>query len=518
MRSTTTTISAPSSARPGRRGAGSKPARWRSIEEFSEGFAAVSSDRGYARLARRIKRDEKRAAIPLDERRRELQAAIDAINAGIADALQRKIVRQASDAEFFAKFYDGLQSAYDRIIDVGFIWPGGMVADKYYRKHFVEKGLRTWRHPFYQRVAASTARAWTGRLRAGPTKDGCARQHSKLHGLDNVYIFFCDECRDMFRLDSDRMFDSETQMRSWIAHKVEELGLPCGPHMAVWIPDERAPGKVIRPHFLFLLPEGHAVWPSSPRDQHRLLGEVIAALTRAFECDMGGLAKPFHGKNPVSPLCEAVIIQDTHMPTLGEYAESMDLSYGPEMMLRKMMTERLEQAGFDKADSNTWFSSVRALSNAGGKTLFKGGLDIVDRGRFRSKIAELIFDRVMEEIAPFPSQRKTVCKLIEVCTRWTAENFDPAKMDTLGRDRGGAAHLMEATDDGKTRMRKGQGHSAAVKVRRTRSEMTKAIIKMIKTGVEPTISNVAAATGRAYNTVKTHLFSAYVTAICLDFS
>jgi hypothetical protein len=67
-------------------------------------------------------------------------------------------------------------------------------------------------------------------------------------------------------------------------------------------------------------------------------------------------------------------------------------------------------------------------------------------------------------------------------------------------------------------MRKGQGHSAAVKVRRTRSEMTKAIIKMIKTGVEPTISNVAAATGRAYNTVKTHLFSAYVTAICLDFS
>src|SRR5258708_25328926 len=141
MHSTTSTISAPV-LRPGRRGKGSKPARSRSIEECSADFETVWSDRGYTRLARQIKKEEKRQADKesgaLDERRRELQAAVDAINAKTATEEQRKLVRKASDAEFFAKMYEGMQSAYDRIIRVGFVWPGGMVAGKYYRKPFVE--------------------------------------------------------------------------------------------------------------------------------------------------------------------------------------------------------------------------------------------------------------------------------------------------------------------------------------------------------------------------------------------
>jgi len=444
MQSTSTISGA--QVRPGRRGPGSKPRRARSIEEFSTDFETVASDRGYARLARRVRKEEKRQADKesgaLDARRRELQAAVDRVHENTATEEQRELVREASDVEFFAKRYDGQQSAYDRIFGEGFVWPGGMVAGKYLRAKFVETGLRTWRHPFFQRVAASMAKASSCRFRTGPAKDRCVTQHSKLHGLDQPFGFFCDECRDMFRLDYDKTFDNEAQMRAWIAHKVQELGLTCGPHMAVWIPDDRAPGKIIRPHFLFLLPEGHAVWPRSPPDQHRLLGEVIAALTRAFECDPGGLANPFHGKIPTSPLTESVVIQDTHMPTLGEYAESMDLTYGQDLMLRKLMTERMEDAGFDKADSNTWFSAVRALSNAGGKTLFKSGADITDPEAFCSKIADLICRPVFDEIQSTASQRKTVDKLIETCTRYTAYNFDPAKMDTIGRDRGAAAHLM----------------------------------------------------------------------------
>ncbi|MBN9602033.1 MAG: hypothetical protein J0G33_03790 [Afipia felis] len=503
--------------RPGRRGPGSKPARARSIAEFSAGFKQVSSDRGYARLARKVSKERRlesdRESGTLAERRRELQLAVEAVSSKTATDDRRKLVRKASDAEFFARMYEGQQSSYERIVTVGFVWPGGMVAGKYYRKPFIEKGLRSWRHPFFQRVAASTARAWTGRLRSGPAKDRCIRQFQKLHGLDNVYIFFSDACRDMFRIDLDRTFDSEYQLRSWIADVVRTNDLACAPHIASWIPDDRHPGKIISPHLFVLLPEGHAVWPSSPPEHHRLLGEVIAAMTRAFEGDPGGLAHPFSGKNPLSPVCEAIIVQDTHMPTLSEYAESMDLSYDPELMLRKLMTDRLEAVGFDRADSNTWFSSVSALANAGAKTLFKGGFDISDRNLFQVKITDLITATVFDEVQPSPSQRDTVAKLIESCTRWTAAKFDPAKMDTLHRDRGAAAHLMTDTDDSKTKMTKGQTYSAAVKVRRTRSQLTQAMMKMIRAGHEPTIADVARATSKAYNTVKTHFFTCYVTAI-----
>src|SRR5260370_84246 len=115
MHSTTSsTISSAAQVRPGGRGKGSKPARSRSIEEFSADFETVSSDRGYTRLARQIKKEEKRQADKesgaLDERRRELQAAVDAINAKTATEEQRKLVRKASDAEFFAKMYEGMQS------------------------------------------------------------------------------------------------------------------------------------------------------------------------------------------------------------------------------------------------------------------------------------------------------------------------------------------------------------------------------------------------------------------------
>lgn len=503
--------------RPGRRGKGSKPARARSIAEFSNDYSTVSSDRGYVRARRRNARDERRAkdkeSGELDRIRRELMAAFDAVSAQTATAEQRKLIRDAQDAEFFGKRYSGQQEAWDRMFGTGFVHPGGFIAGKYFRKKFAERGLRTWRHPFFKRVAASTARAWTGRLRTGPEKSKCIRQYSKLHALDELYFFFCDECRDMFRIDCDETFDSEAELRLWIEHKVRELGLPSAPHLAVFVPDDRFPGKIIRPHIYVLLPEGHAVWKESPPDQHRLLNQVIIGLTKSFQGDEGGLANPFHGKNPLSPLTEVIILQDTHLPTLGEWAEALDVEYDPALIARRMATERMEKAGFDRGDSNTWFSSVRDLANDAGKTLFKSGFNIADQVAFAAKTADVITPLVIDLIKPDAPQLKTVLRLIQTCCRFMAAGFDPSRMDTTGRDRGAADHLMEEGDTAEVRMRKGQSHSAAVKVRRTRALITKFMLPIIRAGEEPTIAGIAKASGRAYNTVKAHFFQCYVTAV-----
>jgi hypothetical protein len=86
-------------------------------------------------------------------------------------------------------------------------------------------------------------------------------------------------------------------------------------------------------------------------------------------------------------------------------------------------------------------------------------------------------------------------------------------MDTAGRDRGGAHHLMAETDDAKTKMQKGQKYSAEVKIAATRHKMTTAMIPIIRAGKEPTVADMIEATGFCRNTCKRHIFAAYVAAI-----
>ena len=109
--------------------------------------------------------------------------------------------------------------------------------------------------------------------------------------------------------------------------------------------------------------------------------------------------------------------------------------------------------------------------------------------------------------------RESLDRMIRTCARWSAEKFDPAKMEKRDRDRGGAAHLMQEGDDAVTRMRKGQSFSADVKVAATRRAITSAIMTITRDGSEPTTRHVGQITNKSPNTVKSHFFAAYVTAV-----
>lgn len=265
----------------GRRGPGGKPARERSTAEFSEAFVAASSDNGYAREARRTQAQRRKAEREADGRaqaeRDALAAAKQAWTDRVATHEQKQLVRRHEKAMDFVQRHLSLQPAHERIHGKGFHWPGGWVIEnEVWRDEFFQNGFKTWQHPFFMRVLASMGKASTT-LCTGDTKDGCVRQFSKMHGSDKLYGFFSVKCRDMWRLDCDRTFANEAEMLSWLAFRVMESGAPCMPHMAVWIPDDRYPGRISKPHFIFFLPETKAVWPNATDAQHRLLRAVIEA-------------------------------------------------------------------------------------------------------------------------------------------------------------------------------------------------------------------------------------------------
>jgi len=495
----------------------SKPARTRTTEEFSANFTQASSDNGYARAARRIKRERLKVEKQADGRaqadRDKLEAAKQAWKDRAATPEQKDLVRKHEKAMDFVKRRLSLQPAHERI-HKGFAWPGGWVIEnQVWRDPFVETGFRTWEHPFLQRVLASMGKASTT-LCAGDTKDGCVRQFSKMHGSDKLYGFFSVRCRDMFRLDCDKVFANEAEMLSWLAFRVMESGAPCMPHIAVWIPDSRYPGRISKPHFYFLLPETRAVWPTAPDTHHRLLRAVIEALTEAFECDPGGLAHPFHGKIPLSPLTGFAIPQNICMPALDEYADHMKLSWAaPEIAFRKQVVDRMEAAGFDRAQSNTWFSVPSELAGTTARRLYREGFDVADEDAFEAAVSDIITPEVLNTIKPATGDIGTVEEMIARCARWAARTFDPDKVDATPKNRGAIAHLIETTDTLEEKQRKGQTYVAEKRTAATQAMLKPVYKERRKRDADHTRTAVAKAAGRSYNNIKRHEFEVTVTAV-----
>jgi hypothetical protein len=503
--------------RPGPVGPGDKPARERSTAEFSANFIQASSDNGYARADRRAYRDrlqrEKEADGRAQAERARLEAAKQAWRDRVATPEQKQLVRKHERAMDFVKRHLSMQPAHERIHQ-GFAHPGGwVIKNQVWRDPFVETGFRTWEHPFLQRVLASMGKASTT-LCAGDTKDGCVRQFSKMHGSDKLYGFFSVRCRDMFRLDCDKVFANEAQMLSWLAFRVMESDAPCMPHIAVWIPDSRYPGRISKPHFYFLLPETRAVWPTAPDSHHRLLRAVIEALTAAFECDPGGLSNPFHGKIPLSPLTGFVIPQDTCMPALDQYADHMKLSWtAPEVAFRKQCVDRMEAAGFDRTQSNTWFSVPSELAGTTARRLYREGFDVADEDAFEKAVADIITPEVLNLIKPAPGDVDTVEEMIARCARWAARTFDPDKVDATPKNRGAIAHLIEPTDTLREKRQKGQAYVAEKRTAATQAMLKPVYIERRKRDADHSRTVVAKATGRSYNNIKRHEFEVDVAAV-----
>jgi hypothetical protein len=341
--------------------------------------------------------------------------------------------------------------------------------------------------------------------------DACRPIWRKIIGYDEPYFFFGERCKDMFRVDVDRWFRNARVLRRWLKKLQASGKLSFLPHVVCWICDDKRPG-IWNPHLYFLLPEGSAVWNNTAH--HRLLKQVASQLTEALGGDLGGLSNLFMGKNPLSPHCDYEIINDESFPTLSEYAKSMKLKHGAKAMARKLGVGRLAEVGFDAAKSNTYFSKIACAGREAVKQLFRSGFRCDDYHEFLKATAEIVSEVMAAEIPKATwKQREAIEKLVESCSRWAVDHFDPAKMDTSGRDVGAAAHLIDPTDDKATRQGKGGAYAAKTVAERNCAKVAVAIRKaLIAGGPEPTFTQIVEATGFSLNTVKKHWFPAFTQA------
>lgn len=513
--------------RPGLRGPGSKPTR-RSTAEFEAGHDAVA--------ARRRKLKQRRAELKEDREAEMTEAAkaegmtlrqwrdahVDAAKDVIFDhkhaggreptKAERKLVKNADFAIFMA---EKLEGECTRDSSGYFVWPGGLVAGKYRRAAFRKRGLKSVRHPHYKRVAASVGRASKRNLIAGDAKDGMGRMSKKLYALDKPYVFFSAVCVDMWRIDIDRKFKSYEDLRAWIAHVVEEHGLPAMPHIASWIPDDGHPGEVHNPHLYILLPEGNAVWPHSPQRQHNMLRAVIKALQEAFCGDRGGNVHPYSGKNPLSWLVESRIVEPERMPSLGEWFEALDCEWTPDGVPDGITIDNLRDAAqaVDK-ESAAWFAIVRGVAFTTAQAFYRSGkIDLDDREGFKRAIKRAISGPLTKALAPSAGkQAKSLSEMIDGAATYAAESFDPSKLDRQHRNRGAAAHLIEKGMTKREREQTGQGYAAGVRASKSLEAIAEAIRLDLLCGRLPTVAGIADKGVRAYNTVAKHWNAAYAIA------
>jgi hypothetical protein len=435
----------------------------------------------------------------------------------INEKLDEKFQARLQEAQPHELIWRYTQSSEDRISGRGYNWPGGWVADKYWQDEFQSNDMPSEEHWLYRRFLTATPVASSGLFMAGPTKSGCRPIWRKIIGFDEPYISFGERCKDMWRVDLDREFRSARHLRRWLKKLHDSGRLPFLPHVACWIRDDRHPGVVFNPHLYFMLPEGSAVWKD--KDQHLLLKSVIATLNKAIGADAGGLANPFHGKNPLSLHCDRMIINDTSFPTLKEYADGMrtakiKLEDDPEMTAREMVVAELRKADFNKSQSNTYFTHVSEIANRTTMSLYRNGFRVGDEADFLDATIEIVSDLVAEEI-PDPNwkQRRAIEKLVRSCSRWSVSHFDPRKAEH--RYVGACAHLISDSDDKKTRQRKGGAYAAKRVGERSQAKVALAIREALIERREPTFAAIVEKTGLSLNTVKKHWFLAYTQAAAM---
>jgi hypothetical protein len=522
-------------------------------------YSRISEDRSEERCTARIRRGNLKARKVQGKTEAEIQAAIDQKamkraekNKARAEDIEKRIfaslhlshrekmkIATQRERDFYYRHNEGCddqfkrrlaeaapheliwrytQSSEDRIHDRGYTWPGGMVAGKYFQRSFQSNKLPSEEHWLWRRFLTASPCASSGLFMAGPTKSGCRPIWRKIIGYDEPYVSFGERCKDMWRIDLDREFRSARDLRRWL-NKLCKCGrLPFLPHVACWFFDDRHPGVVFNPHLFFLLPEGHAVWGDPVH--HRLLKQVIATLNRALGGDPGGLANPFHGKNPLSLHCERMIINDTSFPKLGDYVAGMKkaniaIDEDPELTTRQMVVAELRKADFNKAQSNTYFTKVAEIANSAAHSLYGNGFRIGDVDEFLCATIEVASEVLAEDSFDMNwKQKQAIKKLVGSCARWAVLHFDPTKRDHHHYV-GAAAHLMKDTDDKKTRQGKGGAYAATRVAERNQAKVSLAIRSALEARREPPFQEIADETGLSLNCVKKHWLSAYIQAAAM---
>ncbi len=413
---------------------------------------------------------------------------------------QKKRTRNNSEFNEFALAASEQKQLVRKRLEEGFEHPfereiGGRV-----RQPFKEMGLRSEDNAVLKYFVTLVPKG--GKARASDDKANLAVQcKSKLLTLDYPYIELNRSFMAALRVDCDGVFHTPEACLFLLTEAVRDGRIPCLPHIVVG--DLLDNGQFSRPHLIWMLPQGAAVWRSEDnrcRQQPiRLFDAVARGLADALiEIGADPAAPTMTGrmKNPISPFWHTITPNSDIWPTLSEYAEYVDTGISRSVLVRKAAAL---QSGLDLTPSNKIFDALRSE----GKRLLAEWYFSADNRMQGSKavLADHLHEALAEFVMHSGSSEEGVSYITAKVADYLASHFDPAKLEGKTVNRG---KLLDVVDGLKTvteRQAAGGRYSGKVKGASTLEKLLAAYRQLRGSGTPITQTALAKASGISRRTV-----------------
>ena len=382
----------------------------------------------------------------------------------------------------------------------GYVQFGERQVGSRWRSHVWEKGLRSEDNPVLKYFVTLVPKG--SRARASWDKAHLEHQcPQKILTLDYPYIELNREFMATLRVDCDGVFLTPAACLAALTEQVRDGRIPCLPHIIVG--DLLDDGRYYRPHFIWLLPPGSAVWRSKDKRCHkgpiRLFDAVARGLAAAL-LDLGAdpAAPTMTGrmKCPTSPFWHTITPNADIWPPLTEYADYVDTSVARANLARRAAAV---QSGLGLTASNALFDALRTE----GRRLLAAwhfGADKRMRGS-REALADHLHAALSEYADKSGHEDEAVSYVTGKVAAYLAAHFDPEKLEGKSVNRGKLLDAVNGLKTVKERQQAGGRHSGKAKGANTLQRLREAHQRLSASGKAMTRAALAREAGVSIRTV-----------------
>ncbi|WP_313196582.1 hypothetical protein [Shinella zoogloeoides] len=414
----------------------------------------------------------------------------------------REAIDPDSDAARFRQEAIELRLAVRDRLENGYVLPFGQNIAGRWRRAFVEEGLRSEDNPILKLFVTLVPKG--GRARASNDKATLdVQSRSKLLTLDYPYIELNKEFLGAIRIDCDGVFASPEALLLALEELVREGKIPCLPHIIVG--DLFDNGTYHRPHFIFLLPPGTAVWKSDDkrcrRDIVRMFLGVSNGLIKALlplGADPAAPATTMRMKNPLSPLWHTLTPNRHTMPTLSDYAQWVDTGASREALARQAAAV---QSGMGLKASNVAFNTLRERGTA---LLIQWhfAADARMKGS-RAALADHLHVALESYARTMELEDVRLSYVIGKVADRLAMDFDPSKLQG-GKNRQRLLHVVEGMKSVRDRQRAGARFSQDIRRERSLEKLVAVYSAMLERSETLSPERLASRAGVSRSTAYRH--------------
>lgn len=422
------------------------------------------------------------------------------------------MTRHAEDKEFFHQRYKDQQALVKERLELGYRRRGYKELSGHQVGPVREEGLRseTLKSKASELFVAAVPRKQD--LRSSWGKGTLERLHQKLFSLDEPYVEGNRKFLGFLRIDTDRVWNSVEECCSFYRLLVDDGEIACEPHFLVGL--KLHDGRFIRPHAIWMLPKGAAIWNEPDKEGWRrgpvdLFRSVYFGLCHALleaGADAGAPAASQQVKCPLSPEWHTVCPQDICFPDLSEHAEYLELNHKREMLLRRAACV---QSGMGIVASNEIFNfcQKKAYEILNG---WHFSADAQFKADYQGKRFGSIIDRLHAELENAlttgasrskANHAENTSLIIAKVAEYAVSHWNPDALQQSKKNRGVLMHVVEGQKSLKERQVTAAQYSAQKNAERTLNSIENAIKSLSEKGIGVTKTNIARESGISRPTI-----------------